>query len=169
MRALLLIATTVALTAPVLPAQSRLLATNGGSTRALIPVDPSRVAEALARAEEAWQAGKNREARKIYQSLIAEQVAADEFAGAAMWRLALNYLYNDEKQRAAETLDELAEAASRYGDPAMQLRSTFESAVLWSQLKRPALSNERLLKAKALLQSPAIPVAEKESIKGRIK
>lgn len=105
----------------------------------------------------------------MYQSLIAEQVAADEFAGKAMWRLALNYLYNDEKQRAAEQLDELALSSARYGDPVMQLRATFEAAVLWSQLKRPAMANERLLNAQALLQSPAIPASEKDAIKTRIK
>ncbi|MGQ0647812.1 MAG: hypothetical protein ACT4P7_09590 [Gemmatimonadaceae bacterium] len=130
--------------------------------------DSVRVQSALIRADEATFNGRTAEARRIYRGLINEQRAADQFAGTAMWRLALNYLYADEHRRAAETLDDLADAAVRYGDPSLQLRATFEAAVLWKALKRSDLMLERLDRAKALLQSPAIPNSEKTLIKARM-
>jgi hypothetical protein len=166
---LLLVAATAALTVSSIPAQSRLALREGSPPPAILTVDPTRVAEAMARADKAWQDGRGRDARRIYQELIAEQAAADEFAGPAMWRLALNYLYHDEPRRAAQQLDELAQAATRYGDPSLRLRATFESAVLWKQLKEPQRSMERIQSAMALLQSPAIPVEEKDAIRQRIK
>lgn len=130
--------------------------------------DSAKVESLLARADEATFAGRRMEARRIYKDLISEQKKADQFAGTAMWRLALNYLYADEPRRAAEMLDELANAANRYGDPTLQLRATFESAILWRALKRNDLVLERVDRAKALLQSPAIPQSEKIQIKARM-
>lgn len=135
----------------------------------VMKVDPARVADALARADVAWQEGRGKDARRIYQDLIAQQRAAGEFAATAMWRLALNYLYADETMRAAVQLDELADAAATYGDPSMQLRATFEAATLWQQLKRGDLVMPRVERARALLQSPAIPDAEKELVKRRMQ
>ncbi len=134
----------------------------------VMKVDPTHVAAALARADAAWQEGRGKDARRIYQDLIAQQRAAGEFAGTAMWRLALNYLYADEKTRAAQQLDELAEAAATYGDPTMQLRATFEAATLWQQLKRGDLVVPRVERTRALLQSPVIPEAEKEQVRKRM-
>ena len=131
--------------------------------------DSARVRAALARADEATFAGRQSEARRIYVGLIREQRAADQFAGTALWRLALNYLYADEYRRAVETLDDLAADASRYGDPALQLRATFEAAVLWKALRRPDLMMERVERTKALLQSPVISEAEKQSVRARMQ
>jgi hypothetical protein len=169
MRTQLLLA--VALVAPHLDTHAQALRPN---TRAVIPppiirVDPTRVAESLARADAARHEGRAREARKIYQTLIAEQREAREFPGVAMWQLALNYLYADDKHRAAIQLDELAEAAAQFGDPTLQLRATFEAAVLWRDLKRPELVGPRVARAQALLQSPAIPESEKEFFRQRIR
>lgn len=136
---------------------------------AVIRLDPARVADALARADVAWQEGRGMDARRIYQGLIAEQQEAREFAGTAMWRLALNYLYADEKTKAAIQLDQLAEDAATFGDPALQLRANFEAAVLWQQLKRPELVAARIERTQALLQSPAIPEADKEFVRARLK
>lgn len=138
-------------------------------TPAITTVDPARIAAALARADSASQAGRNREARRIYQDLIQEQVAADQYAGEAMWRLALNYLYSDDARRAAEQLDVTAAAAARYGDPALQLRATFEAAALWQKLRRPDLVAERIDRTRALLQSPLVPDADKDAVRQRMQ
>lgn len=149
-------------------AQSRPRNSTTTTVAALIPVDSLRVVEALARADYASSEGRMQEARRIYQNVIKEQVAADEFAGTAMWRLALLYLYSDDHRRAALQLDELAAAAARYGDPTMQLRASFEAAALWQKLRRNDLVTERVDRARALLQSPAIPESEKASIRVRM-
>jgi hypothetical protein len=155
----------------LLPTTTAALDQSGGDTSMNSSGSPDslRVQAALARADEATFSGRQSEARRIYQGLIREQKAADQFAGTALWRLALNYLYADEYRRAAETLDDLADASSRYGDPTMQLRATFEAAVLWKALKRNDLMFDRLDRAKALLQSPAIPEPEKKLIRARIE
>jgi hypothetical protein len=157
----------------ILPATAAAVQTNvpgatPDTTAATRGPDPAKVDSALARADLATFSGKTLEARRIYRQIISQQERADQFAGAAMWRLALNYLYADEPRRAAEMLDDLAEAARRYGDPTVQLRATFEAAVLWNALKRPELVPERLDRARALLQSPVIPESEKILIKSRM-
>lgn len=169
MRTHLLLAVSLVVPLPGTEAQSLRAPGRNVLPPPVLKVDPVRVADALARADAAWQDGRGRDARRIYQDLIAEQRAAREFAGAAMWRLALNYLYADEKMKAATELDELAEAAALYGDPTLQLRATFEAAILWKDLKRPELVGPRIERAQALLQSPAIPESEKEFIRARIQ
>lgn len=137
---------------------------------ALLPaaIDPALVAAQLALGDEATQAGRVADARRIYRNLIEDQREAGEFAGVAMWRLALNYLYDEDPWRAAITLDELATASNRYGDPATELRATFEAAVLWQQLKRPELVRERYERTMALLQSPVIPETQKADVRKRM-
>ncbi len=168
MRTLLLLAATIVVCPLVTHAQAYRPARTV-TPPPVLRMDPARVADALARADVAWQAGRGTEARRIYQALIAEQRDARAFAGTAMWRLALNYLYADEKTKAAVQLDELAEHAAAFGDPAMQLRATFESAVLWQQLKRPELVPARIERVQDLLQSPAIPEEDKEFVRARLK
>jgi hypothetical protein len=164
----MLVAAALLLSVGTADAQSRTRNSSTTTVAALIPVDSLRIVEALARADNASSEGRMHEARRIYQNVIKEQVAADEFAGTAMWRLALLYLYSDDHRRAALQLDELAAAAARYGDPTLQLRASFEAAALWQKLRRNDLVAERIDRARALLQSPAIAESEKASIRVRM-
>lgn len=168
MRTTMLLAATIVV-CPLLSHAQAYRASRAVTPPPVIRLDPVRVADALARADVAWQAGRGMEARRIYQALIAEQRDARAFAGTAMWRLALNYLYADEKTKAAVQLDELADHAAAFGDPSMQLRASFESAVLWQQLKRGELVPARIERVQSLLQSPAIPEADKEFVRARLK
>jgi hypothetical protein len=164
---LLLALTLVSLPAPVV-AQSYATRTLAAATTVRArPIDSATVAAELARADEAAQNGRGSEARRILRKLIEDQEASDQFAGTAMWRLAL-YLFVDDRWRAAMVLDELAGASNRYGDPATELRATFEAAVLWQQLKRPENVNARLGRVKALLQSPVITEEQKASVRERM-
>ena len=131
--------------------------------------DSLRVRTLLAKADEASFAGRVNEARRTYRMLIDEQREADQFAGDALWRLATTNLYADDNRGAASVLDELAAAASRYGDPRAELRATFEAAVIYSHLKRHDLVAARMERVRALMQSPFISAQEKESVKGRIR
>ncbi len=140
-----------------------------GALEPVTKTDPARVAALLALADSASAAGRPGEARSIYESLVSDQRDAGQFAGKALWRLALNYLYAEKPYKAATLLDDLASDANKFGDPAAELRATFESAVLWVQLKRPELAMARIERTKALLQSPVIPDADKAAIKSRMQ
>ena len=152
----------------IVGAQSRDRAFASTTVRTTTAVDPIAVSSALARADEATSNGKVDEARRIYRKLIEAQRGSEEFAGTALWRLALNYLYADDAWHAALTLDELAADANRFGDPAMELRASFEAAVLWQQLKRPELVRPRVERARALLQSTVIADTIKDDIRRRM-
>jgi hypothetical protein len=153
---------------PVMAATSQQSAHAATVRFAAVRIDSARAQSLLALADDATMAGKNAEARRLYRELIDEQRAADQFAGKALWRLALNYLYADDVRRAVATLDELAAESNRYGDPSTELKATFESAVLWQQLRRADLVAVKVERARALLQSPAIPDEEKMKVRSRM-
>lgn len=132
-------------------------------------IDPERVEALLALADSATYAGRVNEARSIYTDLMNQQRDAGQFAHKATWRLALNYLYADKPLQAVHLLDQLAADADRYGAPSVSLRASFESAVIWMQLKRPELAAARIERSRQLLQSPDIPDAEKASVRARMK
>jgi hypothetical protein len=153
----------------IVGAQSRDRAFASSMVRpATTTIDPIAVSSALARADDATYNGRAGEARRIYRKLVEDQRNSGEFAGTALWRLALNYLYADDAWHAALTLDELAADANRFGDPAMELRASFEAAVLWQQLKRPELVPSRVDRARALLQSKVIADSLKDDIRRRM-
>ncbi len=135
----------------------------------VVPLDPTYVRAVMTKAEEATNAGRADEARKLYEDLVKEQKKAGQYNGKALWHLALNYLYDDKTDKAARTLDELAAQADKYGDPAMEMRATFEAAALWHQLKRDDLALPRIESAQALLQSPVISKDDKLYVTQRLQ
>ena len=157
---------------PALAAPTPASATDAGAdttVRLNVPPDSLRVRTLLAKADEASFAGRVNEARRMYRTLIDEQREADQFAGAALWRLATTNLYAEDQRGAASVLDELAADAARYGDPRTELRAAFEAAVIYSHLKRQDLVAARMERVRCLLQSPFVTDQEKESVKGRIR
>lgn len=168
--------TTALLVLASLGLSSTAMAQRAYSTRNTKPVtlsapviDRAEVDARLARADSASSDGRPAEARAIYEQLVRDQREAGQFADRALWRLALNHLYADRKFQATQLLDELAQDANTFGDPATELRASFEAAVLWIQLKRPDLATSRIERSKSLLQSPVIADADKASIKSRMK
>lgn len=131
-------------------------------------LDTTRVITLLTRADEATFAGRNGEARKLYRTLINEQRDANRYAGLAMWRLAVNYHYAGEHRRAAELFEETAQEAARFGDPALEMKASFESAVLWQKVRRNDLAARHVERVRCLLQSPAIASDVKQFIENRI-
>jgi hypothetical protein len=137
--------------------------------RESLPPDPSYVRSVMTKAQDETIAGRPVEARRLYEQLIAEQKKAGQYNGKALWQLALNYLYADEVRKAATTLDALTEEADRYGDPAMEMRASFEAGALWHQLKRDDLALPRIEAAQMLLQSPVISDSDKRYITQRLE
>lgn len=145
------------------------LAPDTGSSRST-PADPdtAKLQAMLVRADEAAFAGRLGEARRLYREVARRQQESDQFADVALWRLATSYLWDDATQQAAMTLDELAQAAARFGDPATELRATFEAAVLWGKVRRQDLVAIRTERVRSLFQSPVIASDVKEAYRRRI-
>jgi hypothetical protein len=131
-------------------------------------VDSAKLHAELQRAEKATYSGRAGEARAIYRKLIAETRAAGEYARLPLWSLAMHYLFQEDKRNAAATLDELARQANQFGDPTMELRATFESAVLWAKDKQHAYAAERIVRIKDLMKSPVIADADKAEFRKRM-
>lgn len=131
-------------------------------------VDSARLHAELKRAEKATYSGRAREARAIYRKLIDEQREAGEYARLTLWNLALHYLYQEDTPNAASTLDELAKQANQFGDPTMELRATFESAVLWAKNKRHTYAADRAVRIKDLMKSPVIAESDKDEFRRRM-
>ena len=132
------------------------------------PPDSARIKSLLQKADAAMFGGKLGEARSLYRQLINEQRDAQQYEREALWRLVNSYLMDDDISSAASVLDELAQSAARYGDPSMELTSTFEAAVYHQRLKRPVIVAEHVTRIKALLQSPAITAHEREDYARRL-
>jgi hypothetical protein len=130
--------------------------------------DSLRLVTAIAEAERFEAAGRTAEARRAYRKVIADELEAGEYPVEAMWRLANSYFADENEVAAARELDRMAEAASRFGDPATELRARFESAVLYARHGEPARVAEHLERVRALLKSPAIDENTRRSVAARI-
>ena len=130
--------------------------------------DTARVSAMLARGDSLEAAGRVHEARRQYQSLIDQQRAAGQYPLRALWHLANSYYFHDDEVRAASTLDELADAAGRFGYPATELRASFEAAVLYQRHHQPARVAQKVVRVRALLNSPVIDEATKKEIEKRL-
>jgi hypothetical protein len=172
-----LIASAVAVAAVTSPltaqSRSKSLAPSTAHTFAIRPAtddapNAAKIRAMLEKADESLVAGRSAEARKRYRAVIGEQRTAGLYPGEALWRLATAYFLSDDTANAAGVLDELASEAARFGDPSMEIRATFESAILNQKLRRVEAVAPKLARVQALMQSPAISDAQKEEITSRI-
>jgi hypothetical protein len=145
------------------PARTFVVRSTAGDTP-----DAARIRAMLDKADELLVAGRFGEAKKAYRNVIDEQHAAGRYAGEGLWHLASAYFFADDNAGAADALDELATDAARFGDPSMELRATFESAILNQNMHRPGGVAPKFARVKALLQSPAISEAQKSEVTQRI-
>ena len=130
--------------------------------------DPEKLQRMLAEADEASVNGREGAAVKLYRSIAAAQREARIYAGTALWRLAGTQLFQGKLVDAAMTLDETAQEAARFGDPTMELKATFEAAILWQKAKRHDVAMSHLDRVRDLLRSPVVEQELKESIERRI-
>jgi hypothetical protein len=132
------------------------------------PVDSIHVVAMLRSADALAASGRLREAIRSLRSVASEQTAAGDYAGESLRRLAnLQYGIGDEFQ-AANTLDELADAAQTFGDPSTRLRALFDAALVYQGLKLYDRVPERVRQAKLLLKSPAIDESLRSDITSRM-
>jgi hypothetical protein len=130
--------------------------------------DAARVSAMLAKGDSLEAAGSVNAARRQYQSLIDQQRAAGQYPLQALWHLANSYYFREDELRAAAALDDLAEAAAQFGDPATELRASFEAAIMYQRHRQPARVVEKVVRVRALLHSPVIDEATKKEIEKRL-
>lgn len=135
---------------------------------AVVTSDSVDLQSELDRAEKLTFAGRIGEARAIYRKLIDDAREAGEYARQPLWHLTMHYLHVNDTRNAAATLDELARQSNKFGDPAMELRATFEAAILWTKAKEPGYTEARATRIKDLLKSPVIAEADKQEFKRRM-
>ena len=130
--------------------------------------DAARISATLAKGDSLEAAGRVNAARRQYQSLIDQQRAAGQYPLQALWHLANSYYFREDELRAAATLDDLADAAGQFGDPATELRASFEAAVMYQRHHQPARVAQKVVRVRALLHSPVIDEATKKEIEKRL-
>lgn len=130
--------------------------------------DPEKLQRMLAEAEAASTNGRDAAAIKLYKAIAAEQREAGVYAGTALWRMAGAQLFQGKIVDAASTLDATAQEAARFGDPTMELKATFEAAILWQKAKRNDIAMSHLDRVRDLLRSPVIDQELKTSVERRI-
>jgi hypothetical protein len=138
------------------------------ATRAVAPRDSLHLAAALAQAERFAVAGRGGDARRLYREVVAEQVAAGESASRTHWLIATTLFAEGRDLATARALDEAAQSAAEFGDPEMELRATFEAAVLYASVHMPDLVSSRMSRVRRLLKSPAVRPEVRSSIERRI-
>ncbi|MFI5310083.1 MAG: tol-pal system YbgF family protein [Gemmatimonadales bacterium] len=146
---------------------TRLRAANFGPAAAAAP-DSAHIAAALAAARVLVENGRLREAMRSFHTVAVEQREAGDYPAEALRRLANLQYGADQRLDAATTLDELAEAALQFGDPATRLRALFDAAVIYQELKIKDRVPARVRQIDQLLKSPVIDEALRSEIASRI-
>jgi hypothetical protein len=130
--------------------------------------DTARITAMLAKGDSLQVSGQLNAARRQYRSLIDQQREAGQYPAQALWHLANSYYFQNDELRTASTLDELAEAAGQFGDPATELRASFEAAIMYQRHNQPARVAEKVARVRALLHSPVIDDATKRDVERRL-
>ena len=128
----------------------------------------SDLAAVLAQAERFAVAGRGGDARRLYREAIEEQVAAGESASRTHWLIATTFFAEGRDLAAARALDEAAQSAAEFGDPEMELRATFEAAVLYAAQRMPEQVSSRVERVRRLLKSPAVGPEVRTGIERRM-
>ncbi len=130
--------------------------------------DASEVRMRLDRAHQLSKEGRWKEARREYASIAKLQRTNKVLADEALWNLANLYYGNKQIRRAAETMDELADAAELHGNPVVQAKALIESVILYQSLQMQEEASARIERLQPLLDSPFLSDEVRSSIQKRI-
>jgi hypothetical protein len=112
--------------------------------------------------------GKFNAARAEYLKVIAIMDSSATFPGETLWALASMEYGRNRELRAAEILDQLADASVRYGRPEWQARALLEAGIIYQNHGRTDMSVPRARALKTLLTSPAITPSARAQIAERL-
>ena len=135
----------------------------------VVRADTSSRATSLYReAERLASVGRFDAARTEYRAVIAVLDSSATFPGDALWALATMEFACNHEMRAAAILDQLVDAAVRYGRPEWQARALLEAGIIYQNHGRYDLSVERVRTLKPLLSSPSISPSVRAQIAERV-
>jgi hypothetical protein len=144
------------------------LASTRGGISANVGADSARVAAALSSASALAESGRVREAMRSLRSLADSQRESGDYAGEPLRRLADLQYASGREFEAAGTFDELADEASKFGDPAVRIRALLDAALVYQDLKMFDRVPEHARQIKVLLRSPAIGDKLRAEVSSRI-
>lgn len=126
------------------------------------------IAVTYARADGHAQSGQFAEARQAYREASALQVRVREMPDVALWQIAAAHYAEDQPERAAETLDELATTAAERAEPELRARALLEAAFLYRSAGRVQRPREIARELKVMAGGDALSAGLREEIARRI-
>jgi hypothetical protein len=113
-------------------------------------------------------AGRFKDARRMYRSVVTQQRADGEYPLDALKGL-VNAVYAlNDNRGTAMALDELANAADQFGDPETRLRALFDGALVYQTLGDRDQIVDHLGEIRKLLKSPVVSQETRKDISDRI-
>ncbi len=100
--------------------------------------------------------GRYRDALRVFRRIAAEQRAHGEYPLDALRGVVRAEFALGDERGTARALDELADEASRFGDPETRIRSLFQAALIYQRTSNRHHVEDRLAAIRTLLKSPAI-------------
>jgi hypothetical protein len=133
--------------------------------------DAARVQARMDGAHALAVAGRFGEALREYRAIADMQKRAGVLPADALWQAAILEHGRGGRHRlhAATMLDELAEQAAIYGDPALQARALIEAAILYQSKRRSERARSCMDRLEPLLRSPHVSAELRADIESRIR
>lgn len=126
------------------------------------------IAVVYARADGHAQSGQFAAARQAYREASALQVRVREMPDVALWQIAASHYAEEQPERAAATLDELATLAAARGEPELQAKALLEAAFLYRSAGRVQRPREIAKELKVLARGDALSAELRAEIGRRI-
>jgi hypothetical protein len=115
-------------------------------------------------AQRLFDEGRWKDARRTYDEIVQRAMKDGEYNPKALeGRAQLQYI-TDDTRGAAKTFAQLAEQASKFGDPETELQAHFKAAILFQETRDYRNSALHVPRIKALLKSPVVAAATREAI-----
>jgi hypothetical protein len=100
--------------------------------------------------------GRFKDALREFSVAAREQKKAGVSSAETLWQIAEIHYALGSRLRSAQTLDDVASEAAKYGDPEMQAKALFEAAVHYAAISRHAEARARMDRLEPLMVSPFI-------------
>ena len=138
-------------------------------TMAVPAVDERELRRRMDSAERAMERGSDRTARKMYEAIADELLAAGVVPTEALWKVATLRYRAGEELGAAAALDHLAEAAAKYGDVVTEVRALLEAAHIYQLEGRASESVTRFDRAFGVLSTAGLPSETQVALLRRVR
>ena len=144
-------------------AQGTQLASSPVPTVRSVPSSPT-----VEDAKRLFDEGRWKDARRMYDEIAQRAIEENVYEPKAFeGRAQLQYVTEDVRG-AAKTYAQLAEQASKYGDPETELQAHFKAALLFQEVRDYRNQSIHIPRIKALLKSPVIAQETRAAIAKRV-